>query len=279
MSCSGNNGIPPTSSLNSFTTITQLNATPSCPDKFGCTSGVCPDFQIRRNDTKPDFRFDVEDCNGPIDLTNLVCEASMWAEGKLKKPLGTADTYFRLSGDIGFDQAQVGDIIVMNRVRAPEQMLITGFDELNKLIQVQRGYNGTIISQYARGCGLKIFRILNAVASTEMVREDITQVDGTVQTNVITKSTLVYEWQPGDTCNPGCYHFEFKLLQMMGSAVSMWAMGPYVSVPSISFISYTPSETGCFIGSGVEWVQRYPTQGGGFLIQIVDSPTAENVGR
>jgi hypothetical protein len=159
-------------------------------------------------------------------------------------------------------------------------MLITGFDEANKLIQVQRGYNGTLISDYPKGAGLKIFRVLNAVASTEMVKEDIPQVDGTTKTGVLTRSTLIYEWQNGDTCNPGCYFLEFKLLKMM-DAGTMVSVGPFAaaSVPSISFISYTPSQTGCGIGDGVDWVRRYPTMGDGFLIQIVDSPTAENVVR
>jgi len=56
---------------------------------------------------------------------------------------------------------------------------------------------------------------------------------------------------------------------------------PFVgfATPSIvpSFTSPTPSEVGCDIGSGVEWVRRFPSDGEGFLIKIVDSPTAENV--
>jgi len=240
----------------------------------------CPDLTIRRHDTKPVFRFDIEDCDGPIDLTDMVLEVSMWVAAKLKKAITTADTYFGLADNVGFDQAQVGDIIVMGRVRAPEQMLVTGFDEANKLIQVQRGYNGSIIANYPKGSSLKIFRILNAVGTTEMVREDIPQVDGTTKTDVLTRSSLIYEWQAGDTCNPGCFWLEFKLLKMEGSG-SLGSEGPFfgagVSTPSISFISYTPSQVGCGIGDGVEWVRRYPTTGEGFLIHIIDSPTAENV--
>lgn len=237
----------------------------------------CPDFTIRRNDTKPDFKFDVEDCDGPIDLTNLVCEASMWANGKLKKAITVDDIYFGLADNIGFDQAQVGDIIVMTRVRSPEQMVVTGFDETNKFIQVQRGYNGSVISAYPKGAKLRIFRVLNAIASTEMVREDIPQVDGTTSTNVLTKSTLIYEWQSGDTCNPGCYWFEFKVLKMT-EMLSMSHMGPMmIASVTPSFVSYTPSQSGCGIGDSVDWVQRYPTLGDGFLIQVIDSPTSESL--
>jgi len=240
----------------------------------------CPDFTIRRHDTKPSFRFDVEDCDGPIDLTDLVCEVSMWAKARLKKAITVDDTYFGLADNHGFQQAQVGDIIVMDRARAPEQMLVIGFDETNKLILVQRGYNGSVVSDYPKGSGLKIFRVLNAVATTEMVKEDIPQVDGTTKTNVLTRSSLIYEWAAGDTCLPGCYYLEFKLLKMSDSGTLMQS-GPFlgvgVSTPSISFISYTPSQTGCGIGEGVEWVQRFPTLEDGFLIRVMDSPTAEDV--
>jgi hypothetical protein len=85
----------------------------------------------------------------------------------------------------------------------------------------------------------------------------------------------VYEWLSADTCLPGCYWFEFKLLKMMDSDMMMLGSNS-ISTP-ISFISYTPSQTGCGIGDGVQWVQRYPTNGDGLLIKIVDSPTAENV--
>lgn len=244
-------------------------------DRLGCPPDKCPDFVIRRHDTKPSFKFDVEDCDGPIDLTDLVCEASMWVKGKLKRTITADDTYIGLADNIGFEQAQVGDVIVMSRARAPEQMLVTGFDENNKLIEVQRGYNGSLVAPYVKGSGLRMFRVLNAVASTEMSKEDIPQVDGTTREDVITRSSLVYEWQAADTCLAGCYWFEFKLLGMTETD-SLLLSSHSISTP-ISFISYTPSQTGCGIGDGVEWVQRYPTEGDGFLIKIVDSPTSESV--
>lgn len=251
------------------------NKSTGCLDRLGCPPNQCPDFVIKRHDTRPFFKFDVEDCDGPIDLTNLVCEASMWVKAKLKKSISVDDTYIGLADNIGFEQAQVGDVIVMSRARAPEQMLVTGFDENNKLIQVQRGYNGSLISVYNKGSELRMFRVLNSVATTEMVKEDIPQVDGTTKTNVITRSSLVYEWLSADTCLQGCYWFEFKLLSMMDSDIVM--MGSDVISTPISFVSYTPSQTGCGIGEGVQWVQRYPTNGDGFLIKIVDSPTMEGI--
>jgi hypothetical protein len=249
--------------------------TNSCLPPDGCPPGVCPDFQLRRHDTRPELRLDVADCDGPIDLTGLVCEASMWAKGKLKKPLLAADNYLALADNVGFEQASVGDIMVVSRSRAPEQMLVTGFDETNRLIQVQRGYNGSPVGDHRRGTAVRIFRVLNAVAATEMVRESIPQTDGTTLDNVLTRSTLVYEWQPGDTCLAGCFWFEFKVLKMAASMAMGMADGG-ISAP-ISFVSYTPSVLGCGIGDGVEWVQRYPTAGEGLLVRIIDSPTAENV--
>lgn len=185
-----------------------------CPDEFGCPPNQCPDFIIRRHDTKPPFKIILEDCEGPLELQGLIAEMSMWANAKLKKAITVDDLYFGLADNIGFQQVMVGDIIVMGRVRAPEYMLVEAFDEENKLILVQRGYRGTTISNWKKGTPLKIFRILNAPAQTETVLEDIQQVDGTVLKDQLTASYLVYEWRPEDTCLPGCYWAEFKILKM-----------------------------------------------------------------
>jgi hypothetical protein len=245
----------------------------SCPDAFGCSGPA--DFWIKRHDTKPPFKIKVTECDGtPMDLTGLILEASMWYRAKLKRDLEITDTYFALADNIGFDQCKVGDIIVMDRVRAPEQMLITGFDENLKLIQVQRGYNGSIISQFKKGTVLRVFRVLNAIATTEMDKESITQIDGKTLDNVLTESRLVYEWLAPDTCLPGCFYFEFKLIKMTDDST----MDSLMLTPSTpSFISYTAEEMGCDAGSGVEWVRRFPTDSDGYVIRIFDSPTAENV--
>ena len=188
----------------------------SCPSKDGCpTDGTCPDFIIRRHDTKPPLKVSIEDCNGPMDFRGLVIEANMWALAKLKSSIIETDEYFRLADDIGFEQVMVGDIIVMDRVRSPEKMLVLAFDEDNKLIKVQRGYHGTSPSKWKKGTTMRIFRVLSAPAEAEMLFEDRTNPDGTVDKNTISASYLVYDWQPEDTCLPGCYWFEFKVLKMI----------------------------------------------------------------
>jgi hypothetical protein len=200
---------------------TTLNATVvsnGCLTAFGCPvdsngNPICPDFVIRRYDTKPEFKVLVEDCDGPIDLTDLILEANMWMNAKLKSAIDENDTYFGLADNIGFDQIMMNDIIVMDRVRLPEHMLVTGFDETNKLIRVQRGYNGTIPAAWPKGNGLKSFRIMNATATTMMVREDIQQLDGPILEDQLIESYLVYEWNMEDTCLPGCYWLEFKLIK------------------------------------------------------------------
>lgn len=187
----------------------------ACLSKDGCPSGVNPDFIIRRHDTKPPFKISVENCEGAMDLRGLVVEVNMWALAKLKGSLDETSDYFRLADDIGFDQVMVGDIIVMDRVRMPERMLVTAFDENNKLIKVQRGYHGTTPSVWKKGSKMRIFRILNGVAESELIFEDKTDVDGTVNKDIISESYLVYEWEPEDTCLPGCYWLEFKLIKMV----------------------------------------------------------------
>jgi hypothetical protein len=193
------------------TTSCQAN---TCPSQ--CPTDICPDFIIKRHDVRPPFKVAIEDCDGPIDLSGLVIEVSMWLNARLKTAIDTEDTYFGVADNIGFDQVMVGDIIIMTRPRSPEHMLVTAFDEDNKLIQVQRGYHGTTISNWKKGSGMKIFRTLGAVASSEMVLEDIVNVEGQTDTDVLTSSLLVYEFSAVDTCLAGCFWLEFKVLKMLG---------------------------------------------------------------
>lgn len=191
------------------------NSQSGCSDSLGCPQGVCPDFLIRRHDTRPAFKVSIEDCDGPMDFRGLVIEANMWANAKLKKDLDDSVDNFQLADNVGFNQVMVGDIIVVDQVRSPEHMLVTGFDEHNKFIQVQRGYHGTSIGYYKKGTKIRIFRMLNSQAVAEMVFEDVQNVEGVVEKDVIQSSYLVYEWQPTDTCLPGCYWLEFKVLKMI----------------------------------------------------------------
>jgi hypothetical protein len=257
--------------------VPNLNTTQNCGN---ACSGQCSNFYIKRHDTRPDFKVLVEDCNGPMDLTdeNLVVEVSMWTDTKIKTAITTSSTYFRLADDVGFDQIMVNDIIVVDRVRLPEQMLVLGFDETNKLIEVQRGYHGTIASDYKKGQAIKIFRILNAAGSIESVYEDTLNLDGTTTEDQLSETYLVYRWQPSDTCVPGCFLLEFKLLQMTAPltlAPQQMSLIPSL-VPSFTPSSYTPDDFGCYSGAGVEWERRFPNSPG-FTITIAESPTSELV--
>jgi hypothetical protein len=244
----------------------------TCSNRNGCQTGVCADFVIKRHDTQPSLRIAVADCDGVLDLsnTNLVLEANMWCKAKLKTKILPQDTYFRLADDIGFEQVLAGDIIIMDRIRQPEHMLVTGFDETNRLIQVQRAYHGSMADTWARGNGMRIFRMLNAPAKIEMIYDDILDpVTGETQKDQLVETYLKYDWLANDTCVPGCFLLEFKLLKMT-EQVAAAAVDPVIP-------SFTPSNADfdCSSGLGVEWVRRFPVNGEGFVVQIVDSPTAE----
>jgi len=232
-------------------------STSNCPGCDGCIPGVCANFQIKRNDTKPAFKIPIEQDGEPMDLTGLVIEANMWANAKLKTNITVLDTCFSLVNNIGFCQILVNDVILMDRPRSPEQMRILGFDETKNLIYVERGYNGTMPQTWNRGQVMRIFRFINSPAMSEMLYDDVMQVDGTTNCNVLTDSFLVYEWNVNDTCIPGCFSFEFKVMKMTTDPIM---------VPSV-----IPS---CFLGVGVEWTRRYPNCGE-YLIKVCDSPTSE----
>ncbi len=249
-----------------------------CVDEFGCPNDRIPDFQIKRHDTKPDLKVEIEDCEGPFDLSenDLVVEVNMWARAKLKAAITNADTFFALADNIGFQQAMVGDIIIMDRVRLPEHMLVLGFDEQNCLIQVQRGYNGTQASAWKKGAKLRIFRLLDAPGEIEIIRGDITQEDGSILENQLLNSFLVFEWTANSTCTPGCFWLEFKLIKMEEGSVSMMAALPGASItPSFTPSTFTPEDFGCTLGTDVEWARRFPNCGPGFLIKIENTPTTE----
>lgn len=260
-----------------------------CPDKLGCDPNLCPDFYIRRNDSLPPFKVLVEDCDGPLDLEGegIVAEANMWAKAKLKTAITAETTEFRLADDIGFEQIMVGDIIIMERIRAPEHMIVLGFDEVNMLVKVNRGYNATLPRPWKKGTKMRIFRILNAPASIEMIKQDITSPDGSTEEDVLTDTFIRYDWDTADTCLPGCYWFEFKVLKEEDTPSSTPLPSTTPSLTPSVIPSLTPSVTPSVIPSlipsqdiacgatGLEWIRRFPVKGEGFLIQIIDSPTVE----
>ena len=187
-----------------------------CPDISGCPPGVCPDYVIKRHTTTPAFKVAVEDCDGPIELrgANIIVEANMWARARLKHKVNYTHEYLTFADNIGFYQVMVNDIIIMDRIRAPEHMLVVGFDEENKTVKVQRGYNGTQVCSWSKGSRLRIFKFMNAPASIEILQIDETTPDGRTIPDVTTDTFLVYEWTPPDTCLPGCYWLEFKVFEM-----------------------------------------------------------------
>lgn len=235
-----------------------------CFDVYGCcvSGGRCPDFEIKRHDTKPPFNLAVSDCAGPLDLTNTVVEVSMWAKGRLKTAITAETTEFALADNIGFYQSLAGDVIVVDRIRSPEMMLVVGHDEEHNLIKVMRGYQGTSPGSYKKGTSLKLFRVLNGMGETQTITETVEQVDGSKK-EVVTEARLVYNWRPSDTCLPGCYYLEFKLLKMLLQA----EINPYLVIPSVD---------SCSMGYGVEWVRRFPINGN-FIVKINDSPSAESI--
>jgi len=240
-----------------------------CPDEFGCNPCVCPDFTIRRHDNKPPFKLKIEDCDGPMDLTDLIVEATMWAKAKLKTAITASDEYFALADNIGFHQIMVGDIIVVDRPRLPEQMLVTAFDETNKLVKVERGHNGTQAQAWKKGHAIRIMKFIDSEAESEMIYQDVLQLDGTIAEDQLIDSFFVYEWQENDTCLPGCYYLEFKLIK------SASGMAAQADEPSFTSPDLTPADFGCGLGANVEWIRRFPLENEGFLIHIVDSPTSE----
>lgn len=243
--------------------------TTGCVDQYNCADGSCPDFLIKRNDTKPDFKVKVDDCDGPIDLTDLVLEASMWVNGRLKVAMPSTAEYLSLADNIGFNQVMIGDVIVINRPRQNEYMLVTAFDEDNYYIQVQRGYHGTTPQNWKKGQDLKVIKFMNVPSTTLMNLDDVINIDGTTNSDVLTESFLVYNWQATDTCLPGCYFFEFKLMKMVTS-VPFAAMSTIPSFSDPSVINYR-----CGLPVNVEWIRRFPADSEGYKIKIYDSPTSE----
>jgi hypothetical protein len=139
------------------------------------------------------LRVKVEDCDGPLDLTDLVLEASMWANGKIKSSISDSDTYISLADNIGFNQIMIGDVIVIDRPRQSEHLLVTAFDETNYYVQVERGYHGTLAQAWKKGQSLRIIKFTNVSAVTEMAMEDIINIDGTTKKDVFTESPDIYD--------------------------------------------------------------------------------------
>lgn len=231
----------------------------NCPRSDGCSPNVCSfDFEIKRFDTLPVFKYKLEDENGDaVDLTGLVVEASMWINVVLKRAITAEDTELQFANCVGFEQLLVGDLLVIDRTRSPENMLITGFDEENKIVYVERGVNGTNPSDYKKNTKMKGFRFRDSPGSIEMIYGSIMQLDGTYLCDQLLESYLVYNFSVENSCAPGCFCFEFKLLTLDASSIT---------IPSV-----IPE---CFLGVGVIQMQKFPACGS-FSVKVCDSPTRE----
>jgi hypothetical protein len=220
-------------------------STTNCSESTtGCPDGVTPDFCIKRNDTSPPFKINLEDCDGVVDLTeNYALQVNMWISAKLKKAIDDAETVISFADNIGFDQIKQNDILVMSRARNPEKMLITGFNEANKTVTVTRAYDSTIAQSWVKGSSFRVFRLVDEEADIESVFEDVQKEDGTLLENQLTSTFLTYKWNEDSTSLPGCYWLEFKLTQLDENL------------------------------SEILSVRRFPSTGEGFLIRVIDSAT------
>ncbi len=216
-----------------------------CSSNSKCSRSNCNnanvDFCIKRGDSKPSFKVSVEDCDGVLDLTdeNLVLEANMWFDAKLKSDIDSSVSSIMFADNIGFDQIKLGDVILTNRNRDPEKMLVVGIDESSKVINVQRAYDSTISSSWPKGSSLKIFRFIERPAEIESVFEEITNVDGTTSEE-LSDTFMVFNWDSEHTSISGCYWLEFKLIMMQGSSIL--------------------------------WTKKTPLSKEGFFIRIINSP-------
>ena len=205
-------------------------------------------------------KLEITDCDEPINLTNLISEASMWSCAKLKSNITDDQTIIQFADNIGFDQILINTIIQVGLGRNFERMKVIGFDEEKKEVYVERGFKSTTPFPWKKGASLRLLRFLNNPAITEMTFEDITNSDGTISKNKLSHSYLIYNWSPEDTCLAGSFFFEFKLLKMFDLGTSL---------PPIP--SYSP----CDWGYGVKWTRRFPIDKDGFVIQVYNSPTGD----
>jgi hypothetical protein len=209
---------------------------PSCSG--GCES--TPDFCIKRGDTRPSFKVSVEDCDGVVNLSdeNLVLEASMWFKTKLKSDITSSSSTISFADNVGFNQILVGDIMVVDRPRNPEKMLVLSVDESSKTVVVERAYDSTVAESWFKGNALRVFRFIDQPAEIHSVFEERESVDGSVSEE-LSDTFMVFNWDLSHTSMPGCYWLEFKLTMMDDESIS--------------------------------WIKRTPISKEGFLINIVES--------
>ena len=234
----------------------------------GCNTAIAemPIYVVKQHSNYPPFKVDVTDCNQePYDVKDLVVEAAMWTNAKLKTALTASDIYIKFADNIGYDSVGPNSILHVSNGRDFERMTIVGFDDVNKAIQVNRGACDTVARPWTKGTPIKILRFFNSPASSELVYYDRENIDGTKTKNVLQRSTLIYDWKPEDVCFVGKYYFEFKVLKM----------NLLTNLDDFNIISKNDINYHCELGVGVEWARRFPNDKEGFVIEVTASPTAE----
>lgn len=240
------------------------------PDLFGCREDICPDYIVRRNDSRPPVRLSLSTCDGPLDLTEegLLVEANMWALARLKRDVTSEGTIIEFADRVGFYQVRPSDVIVVDHVRGPEHLLVDCIDEENYQVHVIRGHHATTAKSIKKGTYLRIFKFMDSSASIDLTKGPVIQEDGTVKKDQLLDTSLIYDWKSGDTCMPGCYYFEFKVMKLKEAA------DPEDSVNYPSTCSYAVPFN-CGFGEQIEWIRRFPSSGEGLLVRVEDSPTLE----
>jgi hypothetical protein len=205
------------------------------------TCGSASDFCIKRGDTRPVFRVSVEDCDGVVDLTdaNLVLEANMWFKAKLKSDLSSSSSTLSFADNIGFNQVNVGDVILTDRPRNSEKMVVTAIDESAKTLTVERGHDSTDAQDWPRGSLLRVFRFMDQPAQIESVFEQVSSLEGSVSEELV-DTFMVFEFLKEHTLLPGCFLLEFSLAMMEETSIA--------------------------------WAKKIPLSSEGYVINIVDSP-------
>ena len=214
-----------------------------CSNASECNSGCSSsDLCIKKGDTLPSLRVSMTDCDGVVDLTdsNLALEASMWFKAKTKAALSNSQDTIQLADNVGFDTIMIGDVIVTNRSRNREIMLVTGINESSKSISVTRGYEDSQEQSWSKGTELKIFRFRNQTATIESVFEESQSLNGEISNDLV-DTFLVFKWDSNHTAMPGCYLLEFKLFKVDPDTAE------------------------------VEWIKSIPLSKEGYLINVLDS--------
>ena len=133
-----------------------------------CCDGTitnCPDYTTKQHSTYPPLKIQVFDCDdAPYNLKDLVVEASMWSTAKLKFDINSTTDLLQFADSIGYNTVGTTSILHLSTGRDFERMTIVGFDDVNKVIQVQRGACSTLTRPLKKGTPIKILRFINRAA-------------------------------------------------------------------------------------------------------------------